>query len=210
MRHRPAPPDARPGARPVQAKPDFDLDIMTKAQGLTGITTVLTRLEPVLTEVARWTGCWSTATPSTTMAATIAAFYQKILVGHVEAGLRPATCSSPGRRKRHRRVTDSIAAAFAPTEGRAEPPARERARRASTSPATRWSTALREVVDMIATRPALRAELDARFPFPRSGQADPARHRPPPREFRPALPRPSRGDRRPRAQSPDPGSNTCN
>ncbi len=148
-------------------KPDFDLDIMTRAQGLTGITTaVLTRLEPVLTEVAPdWVLVHGDTT--TTMAATIAAFYQKVPVGHVEAGLRSGNLLQPWPEEANRRITDSIAAAFfAPTEGARQNLLRENV------PETRIHVtgntvvdALREVVDMIATRPGLRDELDARFPF---------------------------------------------
>jgi UDP-N-acetylglucosamine 2-epimerase len=152
--------------------PDFDLDIMTKAQGLTGITTaVLTRLEPVLAEVAPdWVLVHGDTT--TTMAATIAAFYQKVPVGHVEAGLRSGNMLQPWPEEMNRRVTDAIAAAFfAPTEGSRQNLIRENV------PAARIHVtgntvvdALREVVEMIAARPALKAELDARFAF-----LDPAR-----------------------------------
>lgn len=153
-------------------KPDFDLDIMTRAQGLTGITTaVLSRLEPVLQEVAPdWVLVHGDTT--TTMAATLAAFYQKVPVGHVEAGLRSGNMLQPWPEEMNRRVTDAIAAAFfAPTEGARQNLLRENV------PAARVHVtgntvvdALHEVVGMIAARPALAAELDARFPFLASGR----------------------------------------
>ena len=148
-------------------KPDFDLDIMTKAQGLTGITTaVLTRLEPVLADVAPdWVLVHGDTT--TTMAAAIAAFYQRIPVGHVEAGLRSWNMLQPWPEEANRRIADVIASAFfAPTEGARQNLLRENV------PAARIHVtgntvvdALREVVGMIATQPARRAELDALFPF---------------------------------------------
>ena len=71
--------------------PDVDLDIMTHAQSLTEITTrVLTGMEPVLAaqrpDVVLVHGDTTTST-----ATALAAFYAKIPVGHVEAGLRTAT-----------------------------------------------------------------------------------------------------------------------
>jgi UDP-N-acetylglucosamine 2-epimerase len=149
-----------------EVKPDYDLDIMTHAQGLTGITTaVLVRLEQVLEAAAPdWVLVHGDTT--TTMAATIAAFYRKIPVGHVEAGLRSGNMLQPWPEEMNRRVTDAIAAAyFAPTEGARQNLLRENV------PASRIHVtgntvvdALREVVEMIATRPGLAADLDARFP----------------------------------------------
>ena len=46
------------------------------------------------------------------MAATIAAFYQTVPVGHVEAGLRSGNLLQPWPEEANRRVTDAIAAAF--------------------------------------------------------------------------------------------------
>jgi UDP-N-acetylglucosamine 2-epimerase (non-hydrolysing) len=150
-----------------EVKPDFDLDIMTKAQGLTGITTaVLTRLESVLAETAPdWVLVHGDTT--TTMAATLAAFYQKVPVGHVEAGLRSGNMLQPWPEEMNRRVTDVIASAFfAPTEGSRQNLLRENVPTARIHVTGNTVVdALHEVVEMIATRPGLRAELDARFPF---------------------------------------------
>ncbi len=68
--------------------PDYDLDIMTLGQTLTGITTkVLLDLEPILQketpDIVLVHGDTTTA-----YAAATATFYQQIPVGHVEAGLR--------------------------------------------------------------------------------------------------------------------------
>ena len=150
-----------------EVKPDYDLDIMTTAQGLTGITTaVLTRLAPVLAQTAPdWVLVHGDTT--TTMAASLAAFYRKLAIGHVEAGLRSGNMLQPWPEEMNRRVTDVVAAAFfAPTEGARQNLVRENV------PAARIHVtgntvvdALHDVVGMIATRPGLAAELDARFSF---------------------------------------------
>jgi UDP-N-acetylglucosamine 2-epimerase (non-hydrolysing) len=98
--------------------PDVDLNVMTKTQSLTDITTrVLTGMEPVLAEhrpdVVLVHGDTTTSTASA-----LAAFYQKIPVGHVEAGLRTATVAEPFPEELNRRLTGVIARFhFAPTAG---------------------------------------------------------------------------------------------
>ena len=98
--------------------PDVDLNIMTKTQSLTDITTrVLTGMEPVLAEhrpdVVLVHGDTTTST-----ATALAAFYAKIPVGHVEAGLRTATIDEPFPEELNRRLTGVIASYhFAPTAG---------------------------------------------------------------------------------------------
>ena len=98
--------------------PDVDLNVMTKTQSLTDITTrVLTGMEPVLAEhrpdVVLVHGDTTTST-----AAALAAFYAKIPVGHVEAGLRTGTISEPFPEELNRRLTGVIARFhFAPTAG---------------------------------------------------------------------------------------------
>lgn len=97
--------------------PDFDLDIMRPKQDLTdvscavlqGLRTVLTQWRPDCVLVHGDT--------STTLAASLAAFYQQIPVGHVEAGLRTGNCYSPWPEELNRKVTSVIAHwHFAPTE----------------------------------------------------------------------------------------------
>ncbi len=73
--------------------PDVDLDIMTKTQSLTDITTrVLIGMERALAET-RPDVVLVHGDTTTSSAAALAAFYQKIPVGHVEAGLRTSTIS---------------------------------------------------------------------------------------------------------------------
>jgi UDP-N-acetylglucosamine 2-epimerase (non-hydrolysing) len=98
--------------------PDVDLNIMTQTQSLTDITTrVLIGMEPVLAQykpdVVLVHGDTTTSTASA-----LAAFYAKIPVGHVEAGLRTATIHEPFPEELNRRLTGVIAAYnFAPTSG---------------------------------------------------------------------------------------------
>lgn len=97
--------------------PDYDLDIMKPGQTLSGITTeILTRIEPVLTEF-RPDLVLVHGDTSTTFCTTLASFYQRIPVGHVEAGLRTGNLLSPWPEEANRKLTGAVAALhFAPTE----------------------------------------------------------------------------------------------
>jgi len=97
-------------------KPDYDLDIMTSAQGLEHITTsVLSGLSDVLDE-AKPNRVLVHGDTTTTMAASLSAFYKKIPVSHVEAGLRSGDTMQPWPEEINRRVVDVIADQFfAPT-----------------------------------------------------------------------------------------------
>src|SRR5882757_4287303 len=76
-------------------QPDYDLDIMANAQGLAQITSaILTRLEGCLEEV-RPDRILVHGDTTTTLAASLAAYYRKIPVGHVEAGLRSYDLQQP-------------------------------------------------------------------------------------------------------------------
>jgi UDP-N-acetylglucosamine 2-epimerase (non-hydrolysing) len=98
--------------------PDVDLNIMTKTQSLTDVTTrVLAGMEGVLAQhrpdVVLVHGDTTTST-----ATALAAFYARIPVGHVEAGLRTATTDEPFPEELNRRITGAIARYhFAPTAG---------------------------------------------------------------------------------------------
>lgn len=96
--------------------PDIDLDIMTKTQSLTDITTrVLIGMERALAQ-ARPDVVLVHGDTTTSSAAALAAFYQKIPVGHVEAGLRTSTTAEPFPEEANRRITGVLASFhFAPT-----------------------------------------------------------------------------------------------
>jgi len=97
-------------------KPAFDLDIMSPGQTLPnltsallkGVSQVLTSAQPDLVLVHGDT--------STTLSASLACYYQRLQVGHVEAGLRTGDIFSPWPEELNRRVTSIIANMhFAPT-----------------------------------------------------------------------------------------------
>lgn len=101
-----------------EVKPEYDLDIMNAGQGLTDITClVLKRLGEVLADF-RPERILVHGDTTTAMASTLAAYYQKIAVGHVEAGLRTRDIYAPWPEEVNRRVVSAIADLhFAPTEG---------------------------------------------------------------------------------------------
>ncbi len=97
-------------------KPDYDLDIMKPGQTLSGITSeILTRIEPLLKDF-RPDLVLVHGDTSTTFATTLAAYYQQIPVGHVEAGLRTGNLYSPWPEEANRKLTGALARLhFAPT-----------------------------------------------------------------------------------------------
>jgi UDP-N-acetylglucosamine 2-epimerase (non-hydrolysing) len=100
-----------------QITPCYDLDIMRSGQDLTDVTVrALTGLRDVLRdfkpEIVMVHG-----DTTTTFAASLAAYYERIPVAHVEAGLRTRNIYSPWPEEMNRRFTGAVAALhFAPTE----------------------------------------------------------------------------------------------
>ena len=97
-------------------KPDYDLNIMKQGQDLYDITArVLTGMRDVLTD-CRPDVVLVHGDTTTSTAAALAAFYQQIPVGHVEAGLRTYNIYSPWPEEMNRQITSRIATFnFAPT-----------------------------------------------------------------------------------------------
>ena len=102
-------------------KPDYDLDIMEARQSLSTITTkCLLGLEKVLEQV-RPDLVLVHGDTSTTFAGALAAFYQKIPVGHVEAGLRTYDRYSPFPEEMNRSLVGRLASLhFCPTAANRE------------------------------------------------------------------------------------------
>ena len=98
-------------------KPDYDLDIMKTRQSLAGITTrVLEGMEDVLKKEKPDLVLVHGDT-STSFVAALAAFYEQIKVGHVEAGLRTYDIYSPFLEEMNRQLTGRIANMhFSPTQ----------------------------------------------------------------------------------------------
>lgn len=97
-------------------RPDYDLDIMKQGQDLYDVTArVLTGMRDVLKK-SRPDVVLVHGDTTTSTAAALAAFYQQIPVGHVEAGLRTHNIYSPWPEEMNRQITGRIATYhFAPT-----------------------------------------------------------------------------------------------
>lgn len=97
--------------------PDFDLDIMTKNQTLVSVTAkVLEKMNEVISSVKPDIVLVHGDT-TTTFAASLAAFYNQVKIGHVEAGLRTYDKYSPYPEEMNRQLTGVMADFhFSPTE----------------------------------------------------------------------------------------------
>jgi UDP-N-acetylglucosamine 2-epimerase (non-hydrolysing) len=97
--------------------PDHDLDLMQPGQTLAQIAArILAALEPVI-KSEQPDMLLVQGDTSTTLAGALAAFYQNVPVGHVEAGLRTGDLAQPFPEEMNRVVTTRLAALhFAPTE----------------------------------------------------------------------------------------------
>ena len=146
----------------AQIRPDIDLDVMTPNQTLDAL---LARLVTSLGEVFdadRPNRVLVHGDTLTTMAATLAAYFRKIPVGHVEAGLRSGNIYHPWPEEVNRKVAGAVADLhFAPTETAAA------ALRAENVPAERIHVTGNTVIDaLLATKaridesPSLAAGLD--------------------------------------------------
>jgi len=148
-------------------RPDHDLDIMKPGQNLTDITSaILLKLQEVLT-AHRYDMVLVHGDTTTTAAAAMAAFYQKIPVGHVEAGLRTGNMYSPWPEEMNRSIVGRLASLhFAPTE---------RARQCLLSENVAQEQihvtgntvidALQQVVRRLRDDPQLNQQLADQFPF---------------------------------------------
>lgn len=107
-------------------KGDYDLEIMRERQTLTTITTsILEKIEPVLKKESPDVVLVHGDT-TTSCAAALAAFYQQIPVGHVEAGLRTGDIYSPFPEEMNRLLTDRLSTYyFVPTQANARNLAKE-------------------------------------------------------------------------------------
>jgi UDP-N-acetylglucosamine 2-epimerase (non-hydrolysing) len=97
--------------------PDYDLDLMKQNQDLTDITNgVLKGIRDILRS---WRPDWVLVhgDTTTTLATSLASYYEKISVGHIEAGLRTGDIYSPWPEEINRRIVANIAKLhYAPTE----------------------------------------------------------------------------------------------
>ncbi|OXX36950.1 UDP-N-acetylglucosamine 2-epimerase (non-hydrolyzing) [Vibrio sp. V09_P4A23P171] len=97
-------------------KPDFDLDLMQSKQTLVDVTArILTSVSDVLSQIKPDIVLVHGDT-ATTFSVTLASYYQKIPVGHIEAGLRTGDIYSPWPEEANRKLTSVLSTLnFAPT-----------------------------------------------------------------------------------------------
>lgn len=147
--------------------PDYDLNIMRPGQGLTEITSRI--LEGLKTVFADFTPdvVLVHGDTTTTLAASLAAFYHRIPVGHIEAGLRTGDLYSPWPEEANRTLTGHLASYhFAPTER-----SRQNLMRENLPDSRIFVTgntvidALFWVRDRVLSDDSLRTSLAARYPF---------------------------------------------
>lgn len=100
-----------------EISPDYDLDLMKAGQTLNDVTSgILLKLKPILTEFKPDVVLVHGDT-ATTLAASLAAYYEQIAVGHVEAGLRTNNIYSPWPEEGNRKLTGALTKFhFAPTQ----------------------------------------------------------------------------------------------
>ncbi|MGM3191041.1 non-hydrolyzing UDP-N-acetylglucosamine 2-epimerase [Dickeya dadantii subsp. dieffenbachiae] len=147
--------------------PDYDLNVMQPDQGLVEISArILSGLGPVLTQFQPDLMLVHGDT-TTTLMTSLAAFYHRIPVAHIEAGLRTGNLTSPWPEEANRLLTGRLATYhFAPTIT-----ARQNLRREQVPPSRIWVTgnsvidALFWVRDLIARDAALRDQLQEKYAF---------------------------------------------
>ena len=148
-------------------RPDIDLDIMRPGQTLFDVTTeVLRGLEKVL-QKEKPDFVLVHGDTTTAMAAAMAAFYCRIPIGHVEAGLRSGDLMRPWPEEMNRKVIDAIAAQhYAPTEGARQALLREGiSEDLITVTGNTVIDALLDVVSRIERSPELQARLANQFDY---------------------------------------------
>ena len=147
--------------------PHHDLNLMKPGQNLTGVTSgVLEGMTKVLEE-EKPDRVLVQGDTTTTFATALAAFYLKIPVGHVEAGLRTGNVHSPWPEEMNRRLTGQMCDQhYVPTKWAGENLLRE-----GYDPATIFETgntvidALFKVVENLQNASGLAESLEAKFPF---------------------------------------------
>ena len=150
-----------------EISPDYDLDLMRPDQSLCELTgRILNKLDIVLSEF-RPDLVLVHGDTTTTFAATLAAYYLRIDVGHVEAGLRTGNMYSPWPEEANRKLTGALAKYhYAPTET-----ARDNLRREGINPSTIVVTgntvidSLHYVRSLILANTDLAAQLASQFPY---------------------------------------------
>ncbi len=153
-------------------QPEYDLAIMKSGQDLYDVTTsILLKIKPVLRDFQPDIVLVHGDT-STTFAAALGCYYEKIAVGHVEAGLRTGNIYSPWPEEANRKLTGAITSLhFAPTDTSAANLVAENV--AATSIMVTGNTvidALLQVVDKITEDEKLSDAFANQFPYGQNGR----------------------------------------
>lgn len=150
-----------------EIKPEYDLAIMKPGQDLYDVTTsILLNIKPVLREFQPDIVLVHGDT-STTFAAALACYYEKVAVGHVEAGLRTGNIYSPWPEEANRKLTGALTRLhFAPTQTSADNLLAERvAPEHIVITGNTVIDALLQVVAKIEGNAELNQQFAAQFPF---------------------------------------------
>ncbi len=103
--------------RLLELEPDYDLDVMLPGQEPTDVTNAVLRGMREVLAAARPDRVLVQGDTTSALAAALAAFYAKIPVGHVEAGLRTGNMHAPWPEEMNRRLADALSDRhYAPTE----------------------------------------------------------------------------------------------
>ena len=150
-----------------EISPDYDLNLMKPGQDLTDITCgILQSLKPILAEF-KPEHVLVHGDTATTLSTTLAAYYQQIKVGHIEAGLRTGNVYSPWPEEGNRRLTGAIADLhFAPTEISKQNLLDENI--AAEKVIVTGNTvidALHDVIDKLESKDELKSSLEKQFSF---------------------------------------------
>jgi UDP-N-acetylglucosamine 2-epimerase (non-hydrolysing) len=152
--------------------PDFNLKVMTDNQSLSSLTAkILTGLEPVLTQYKP--DCVVVhGDTTTTLAASLAAYYHQIPIAHIEAGLRTSNLYLPWPEEANRKLAAGLAHwHFAPTEQARQNLLREGV--SSKQIHVTGNTVIDALLDMkykIDSQPQLRRALQQQFSFLRANR----------------------------------------
>ena len=152
--------------------PDYDLKIMKPGQDLTDVTVaILLGMRGVLRE-AKPDVVLVHGDTSTTLSASLACYYERIPVGHVEAGLHTGNIYSPWPEEINRKLTGSLAKFhFAPTEtSRANLLAEKVNEEDVVITGNTVIDALLAVAEQVTEDVEARAALEARFDFLKTGR----------------------------------------
>ena len=146
---------------------DYDLDVMTEGQGLPRLTNAVLSGVSDLLSARRYDWVVVHGDTTTTMATSLAAFYNKVPVAHVEAGLRSGDRAQPWPEEINRRFADMVSELyFAPTQSACDNLLSEHVPRSSIF--VTGNTALDALIgtlDRLDARPKRLADLNKRFSF---------------------------------------------